>query len=304
LNAWITSRAYAAVIANIAAASVALRPWVEASRIPARRNRTRSLVVRVILTRRSASDGESSRTNTPAGRAIATTSGDSLPTLKILIKPDYVANVPCRSTSEGCPTTGVIGTVSPPVGGVNSGGPPFRREPRSPSACGPMRLWGSGWREGGPRARGARRGHDPQTKGGVDVRDAAVLTYLAERGVEGVPRPCGVDDEDRHVLTFLPGDTVGDRVPCPDWVWSWDLLGDVGRWLRRLHDQTAEFVHCREPAPGSRRYPPSSASPSTGCSPGAASPTPATRASSSSGLRAGAAEGPRSPCAEEPSGGR
>ncbi len=70
----------------------------------------------------------------------------------------------------------------------------------------------------------------------------AVLSYLAERGVEGVPRPCGVDDQDRQVLTFLPGDTVGDRLPWPDWVWSPALIDDVGRWLRRLHDQTAGFV--------------------------------------------------------------
>ena len=87
LNAWITSRAYAAVIANIAAASLAERPWVEASTIPARRSRTRSFVVLVILTRRSDSAGLSSRTNTSAGRAIAHLPGDSLPTLKILIKP-------------------------------------------------------------------------------------------------------------------------------------------------------------------------------------------------------------------------
>ncbi|MCD2191288.1 hypothetical protein [Actinomycetospora soli] len=52
----------------------------------------------MILTSRSASDGESSRTNTPAGRAIATTSGDSLPNPKILIKGSYRDNVACRST--------------------------------------------------------------------------------------------------------------------------------------------------------------------------------------------------------------
>ena len=68
--------------------------------MPARRSRTRSFVVRVILTRRSDSEGLNCRTNTPAGRAIATTSGDSLPTSKILIKSSYSANVPCRSTSQ------------------------------------------------------------------------------------------------------------------------------------------------------------------------------------------------------------
>ena len=42
LNAWITSRAYCGVAANIAAASAALRPCTDASTIPARRSRTRS----------------------------------------------------------------------------------------------------------------------------------------------------------------------------------------------------------------------------------------------------------------------
>ena len=78
LNAWITSRAYCAVAANIAAASAGLRPCIEASTIPARRSRTRSRAVLVILTRRCASAGSNSRTNTSGCRAI-TTSADSLP---------------------------------------------------------------------------------------------------------------------------------------------------------------------------------------------------------------------------------
>ena len=72
LNAWITSRAYCGFIANIAAASDALRPWADASTIPARRSRTRSFVVRVIFTRRCASSGSSERTNTSGCRAITT----------------------------------------------------------------------------------------------------------------------------------------------------------------------------------------------------------------------------------------
>src|SRR6185312_16088856 len=78
LNAWITSRAYCAVAANIPAASAGLRPCIEASTIPARRSRTRSRAVLVILTRRCASAGSNSRTNTSGCRAI-TTPADSLP---------------------------------------------------------------------------------------------------------------------------------------------------------------------------------------------------------------------------------
>jgi hypothetical protein len=64
LNAWITSRAYCGFIANMPAASAALRPCTDASTIPARRSRTRSLVVRVIRTKRCASSGSNPRTNT------------------------------------------------------------------------------------------------------------------------------------------------------------------------------------------------------------------------------------------------
>jgi hypothetical protein len=78
LNAWITSRAYWVVAANIAAASAALRPCTEASTIPARRSRTRSLAVLVIFTRRCASAGSNERTNTSGCRAI-TTSGRQPP---------------------------------------------------------------------------------------------------------------------------------------------------------------------------------------------------------------------------------
>jgi hypothetical protein len=89
LNAWITSRAYCAVAANIAAASAGLRPCIEASTIPARRNRTRSFAVLVILTRRCASAGSKSRTNTSGCRAIST-SADSLPGLQTADQADTI----------------------------------------------------------------------------------------------------------------------------------------------------------------------------------------------------------------------
>nr|WP_017986186.1 hypothetical protein [Amycolatopsis methanolica] len=64
MNAWITSRTYPSLAANITAISPADRPWVEASTIPDRRSRTRSRADLVILTSRWASSGSSDRTNT------------------------------------------------------------------------------------------------------------------------------------------------------------------------------------------------------------------------------------------------
>jgi hypothetical protein len=70
----------------------------------------------------------------------------------------------------------------------------------------------------------------------------AVLDHLEAVGFEGAPRALGVDDQGHQVLTYLPGDTVGERRPWPDWVWSDTALVQVGTWLRQLHDATADFV--------------------------------------------------------------
>jgi hypothetical protein len=73
----------------------------------------------------------------------------------------------------------------------------------------------------------------------------SVLRHLEENGFDGAPRPLGLDDQGRERLTFLPGETLGEPSPWPEWVRSDDALRQVGAWLRRLHDATATF----RPAP-------------------------------------------------------
>jgi aminoglycoside phosphotransferase (APT) family kinase protein len=70
----------------------------------------------------------------------------------------------------------------------------------------------------------------------------AVLRHLEAAGFEGAPRVLGFDERGREVLTRLPGETVGARRPWPEWTRSEDALVQVGAWLRRLHDVTADFV--------------------------------------------------------------
>jgi hypothetical protein len=70
----------------------------------------------------------------------------------------------------------------------------------------------------------------------------AVLRHLERAGFEGAPRVWGVDDVGREVLGYLEGETVGDQRPWPAWVSSDETLAQVGGWLRRLHDATADFV--------------------------------------------------------------
>ena len=69
----------------------------------------------------------------------------------------------------------------------------------------------------------------------------AVLRYLEDAGFESAPRALGIDDQGREMLTYLPGETIGDREPWPAWASADSMLIQVGRWLRRLHDLTAGF---------------------------------------------------------------
>jgi len=70
----------------------------------------------------------------------------------------------------------------------------------------------------------------------------ALLRHLEYADVDGVPRALGFDEQGRQMLTYLPGDTVGNRTPWPAWVHSDSTLIQVGRWLRRVHDATVSFV--------------------------------------------------------------
>jgi hypothetical protein len=70
----------------------------------------------------------------------------------------------------------------------------------------------------------------------------ALLRHLEQAGVEGVPRALGFDEQGRQMLTYLPGEVIGDRVPWPAWVYADSTLAQVGQWMRRVHDATAAFV--------------------------------------------------------------
>lgn len=60
-----------------------------------------------------------------------------------------------------------------------------------------------------------------------------LLDHLAARGVTWLPRPLGMDDQGREVLTYLPG-TV-PTYPLPGWVWEDHVLTAAGCWLAETH---------------------------------------------------------------------
>ena len=69
----------------------------------------------------------------------------------------------------------------------------------------------------------------------------ALLRHVRERGFGIAPEPAGMDDQGREVLAYIPGQTVGDRLPWPDWVWDDALLVEVGRATAQYHRAVADF---------------------------------------------------------------
>jgi hypothetical protein len=74
----------------------------------------------------------------------------------------------------------------------------------------------------------------------------ALLRHLEQAGVDGVPRALGFDDQGRQMLTYLPGEMIGGKVPWPAWVYKDSTLVQVGEWMRRVHDATAVFIPPKE----------------------------------------------------------
>jgi hypothetical protein len=74
----------------------------------------------------------------------------------------------------------------------------------------------------------------------------ALLVYLHAAGFEGAPRPLGVDERGREVLSFIPG-----TVPWPD---RFELLEPHQRLaraatlIREFHDAVTGFVPPAGPA--------------------------------------------------------
>ncbi|WP_375423828.1 aminoglycoside phosphotransferase family protein [uncultured Friedmanniella sp.] len=66
-----------------------------------------------------------------------------------------------------------------------------------------------------------------------------LLDHLATAGIGWLPRPLGLDDRGREVLTYLPG-TV-PAYPMPPWVWSAEVLTEAAGRLALLHHATARF---------------------------------------------------------------
>lgn len=69
------------------------------------------------------------------------------------------------------------------------------------------------------------------------------LQFLESAGMSGVPRFIGLDEQGREILTYLPGKTMGPDYPhyhpC---LHSDDTIVDMARFMRKLHDISADFL--------------------------------------------------------------
>jgi len=70
----------------------------------------------------------------------------------------------------------------------------------------------------------------------------ALLRHLRTAGFTQAPEVLGIDEQDREVLSYLAGDTVGDARPWPSWAHSETALLAAGRWMRDFHQAARSFT--------------------------------------------------------------
>ncbi|WP_407669622.1 hypothetical protein [Paenibacillus kobensis] len=59
-----------------------------------------------------------------------------------------------------------------------------------------------------------------------------LLKHLEKQGFEGAPRFVGIDDSDREIVTFIPGEVPGNDYPeLEPYMWSDETLVDLRQWI-------------------------------------------------------------------------
>lgn len=80
-----------------------------------------------------------------------------------------------------------------------------------------------------------------------------LLNHLAAAGFPGSPRVLGIDDADREILEFIPGEvgSLSETRPLPPWFQTAESCWSIGRWI---HDfQSAQRGLVVDPAKPWRR---------------------------------------------------
>ncbi len=91
---------------------------------------------------------------------------------------------------------------------------------------------------------------NPVVRIGDTVRRAAgpwtptlhqLLRHVRGRGFDLAPEPVGFDEQGREILTYIPGMTVGWRIPWPAFVRTDRLLEEIGAATASYHRAVADF---------------------------------------------------------------
>ena len=82
-----------------------------------------------------------------------------------------------------------------------------------------------------------------------------LLDHLAAVGFAGAPRVLGIDELDREILGFVPGEvgTLSPDEPLATWFRSAEACWSIGRWIRDFQSAQAGFL--ADPAKPWRRAP-------------------------------------------------
>jgi hypothetical protein len=67
----------------------------------------------------------------------------------------------------------------------------------------------------------------------------ALLRHLADVGFTGAPRFLGIDEQDREVLSYVPGTAV--TPPYPSWALTGEALVSLAELLRKYHAAVSTF---------------------------------------------------------------
>jgi hypothetical protein len=68
----------------------------------------------------------------------------------------------------------------------------------------------------------------------------AFMHHLRAAGFKMVPKPLGIDDRGREIISLMPGAPA--TYPLPDFAWSDATLAAVAQFLRAFHDASLGFV--------------------------------------------------------------
>ncbi|MBD8498093.1 phosphotransferase enzyme family protein [Paenibacillus arenosi] len=71
------------------------------------------------------------------------------------------------------------------------------------------------------------------------VNTHTLLKHLESKGLHGVPKFLGIDEQGREILSFIEGEA--GNYPLQPYMWSDEVLKEIANMLRSYHDAVSDF---------------------------------------------------------------